>query len=401
MGRFRVNAPSSLKPEVISLGCRLNIAESERMKAMLADAGDVVVVNSCAVTSEAVRQTRQAIRRARRDRPDARLIVTGCATDIEREQLADMPEVDGLIANEAKLDPRSWNVPMAEAPPAPTRTRAFIAVQNGCDHSCTFCVIPQGRGKSRSMTIAEVLREVEHHLDLGAKEVVLTGVDVTSWGHDLPGKPPLGALVGAVLKAFPDLPRLRMSSLDGIEIDDALFDLFAGEERLMPHLHLSMQHGHDLILKRMKRRHSRAQAVDLVLRLKARRPDIAIGADLIAGFPTETDEHHAANLSIIEELGIVHGHIFPYSPRPGTPAARMPQVERSVIKARAAALRETVSNQRARWIDSLVGETLPVLAERDGTGYAPNYARVDLPAGTPAGRIVPITPTRVEGGLLV
>ena len=371
------------------------------MKAMLADAGDVVVVNSCAVTSEAVRQTRQAIRRARRDRPDARLIVTGCAADIEREQLADMPEVDGLIANEAKLDPRSWNVPMAEAPPAPTRTRAFIAVQNGCDHSCTFCIIPQGRGKSRSMTIAEVLREVEHHLDLGAKEVVLTGVDVTSWGHDLPGKPPLGALVGAVLEAFPDLPRLRMSSLDGIEIDDALFDLFASEERLMPHLHLSMQHGHDLILKRMKRRHSRAQAVDLVLRLNARRPEIAIGADLIAGFPTETDEHHAANLSIIEELGIVHGHIFPYSPRPGTPAARMPQVERSVIKARAAALREAVSDQRARWIDSLVGETLPVLAERDGTGYAPNYARVDLPAGTPAGRIVPIRPTRAEGGLLV
>lgn len=400
MGRVRVNAPPSIKPEVISLGCRLNIAESERMKAMLADSGDVVVINSCAVTSEAVRQTRQAIRKARRARPDARLIVTGCAADIERDQLADMPEVDGLIANAAKLDPRAWNVPLPEAPPPPTRTRAFIAVQNGCDHACTFCVIPQGRGASRSIKISEVLREVEHHLELGAREVVLTGVDVTSWGHDLPGSPPLGALVAAVLDAFPQLQRLRMSSLDGVEIDEALFELFASEARLMPHLHLSMQHGDDLILKRMKRRHSRADAVTLVQRLKARRPDIAIGADLIAGFPTETPEHHAANLSIIDELDIVHGHIFPYSPRPGTPAARMPQVAREVVKLRAAKLREAVAARRASWLHSLVGETLSVLAERDGTGYAPNYARVDLPEGTPAGKLIDITPRSIEGGLL-
>lgn len=395
-----MNAPSSIKPEVISLGCRLNIAESERMKAMLADSGDVVVINSCAVTSEAVRQTRQAIRRARRARPDARLIVTGCAADIERAQIADMPEVDGLIANAAKLDPRSWNVPLPEAPPPPTRTRAFIAVQNGCDHACTFCVIPQGRGASRSMSIAEVLREVEHHLELGAREIVLTGVDVTSWGHDLPGKPPLGSLVGAVLDAFPQLPRLRMSSLDGVEIDEALFELFASENRLMPHLHLSLQHGHDLILKRMKRRHSRADAVTLVQRLKARRPDIAIGADLIAGFPTETPNHHAANLSIIDDLDIVHGHIFPYSPRPGTPAARMPQLDRETVKTRAAQLRNAVAIRRSAWLQSLVGETLTILAERDGTGYAPNYARVDLPQGTPAGELVEITPDAIEGGLL-
>lgn len=400
MGRLRVNAPPSIKPEVISLGCRLNIAESERMKAMLADSGDVVVINSCAVTSEAVRQTRQAIRKARRARPDARLIVTGCAADIERDQLADMPEVDGLIANAAKLDPRAWNVPLPEAPPPPTRTRAFIAVQNGCDHACTFCVIPQGRGASRSMTISEVLREVEHHLELGAREVVLTGVDVTSWGHDLPSSPPLGALVAAVLDAFPQLGRLRMSSLDGVEIDEALFELFATEARLMPHLHLSMQHGDDLILKRMKRRHSRADAVTLVQRLKARRPDIAIGADLIAGFPTETPEHHAANLSIIDELDIVHGHIFPYSPRPGTPAARMPQVARETVKQRAAELREAVAMRRARWLHGLVGENLSVLAERDGTGYAPSYARVDLPEGTPAGELIDITPCSIEGGLL-
>ena len=387
--------------DVISLGCRLNIAESERMKAMLGEADDVVVINSCAVTSEAVRQTRQAIRKARRERPDARLLVTGCAADIEREQLADMPEVDGLIANEQKLDPRVWNVPLPEAPPAPTRTRAFIAVQNGCDHACTFCVIPQGRGKSRSMTIAQVLKEVEHHLEQGAKEVVLTGVDVTSWGHDLAGTPPLGELVGSVLEGFHQLKRLRMSSLDGIEIDDQLFELFASEERLMPHLHLSMQHGHDLILKRMKRRHLRDDAVDLVQRLKARRPDLAVGADLIAGFPTESDEHHRANLSIIEELDIVHGHIFPYSPRPGTPAARMPQLDRGIVKARAADLREAVKARRARWVEGLVGETLPVLVERDGTGYAPNYARVECPADATPGEIVNLTPQRLEGGMLV
>ena len=389
-----------MKPEVISLGCRLNIAESERMKAMLAEAGDVVVVNSCAVTAEAVRQTRQAIRKARRARPDARLIVTGCAAETERAALGAMPEVDGLVANAAKLDPRSWNIALPQAPPAPTRTRAFIAVQNGCDHACTFCIIPQGRGESRSLTIAEVLREVEHHLALGAKEVVLTGVDVTSWGHDLANAPPLGALVGAVLDAFPELGRLRMSSLDGIEIDEALFELLAGEERLMPHLHLSLQHGHDLILKRMKRRHSRSQALNLVARLKARRPDIAIGADLIAGFPTESAEHHAANLSIIAELDIVHGHIFPYSPRPGTPASRMPQVERATVKTRAAQLRTAVAARRTAWLDTLVGETYSVLAERDGTGYAPSYARVDLPEGTPAGTLIAVTPRTHEGGLL-
>ena len=387
--------------EVISLGCRLNIAESERMKQMLGESDDVVVINSCAVTSEAVRQTRQAIRKARRERPDARLMVTGCAADIERDQIAAMPEVDGLIANEAKLDPRAWNVPIAQAPPPPTRTRAFIAVQNGCDHACTFCVIPQGRGKSRSMTIAQVLSEVEHHLALGAREMVLTGVDVTSWGHDLPDTPPLGALVEAVLVRFPELDRLRMSSLDGIEIDPTLFDLFASETRVMPHLHLSLQHGADLILKRMKRRHLRADAVDLVTRLKSRRPDIAIGADLIAGFPTETDAHHDANLSIIDELDIVHGHIFPYSPRPGTPAARMPQVDRALVKARAAQLRGAVAARRSAWLNSCVGETMTVLAERDGTGYAPHYARVELPAGTPAGELITITPRALEGGLLI
>ncbi|MEM9085490.1 MAG: MiaB/RimO family radical SAM methylthiotransferase [Pseudomonadota bacterium] len=403
-----MTAPSTLKapsptqsgPEVISLGCRLNISESERMKAMLADAGDVVVVNSCAVTSEAVRQTRQAIRRARRDRPDARLIVTGCAADIERDAIVAMPEVDGVVANESKLDPRAWNAPAPEAPLPPTRTRAFVAVQNGCDHACTFCVIPQGRGVSRSLQIPQALDQVAKHIDEGAKEVVLTGVDLTSWGQDFAQPSGLGELVQAILRAFPTLDRLRLSSVDGVEIDEKLFDLIANEPRVMPHLHLSLQHGHDLMLKRMKRRHLRADAVDLVSRLRSARPEIAVGADLIAGFPTETEEHHAANLSIIKALDIVHGHIFPYSPRPGTPAARMPQLDRGVVKARAADLRAAVAERRSAWLKGFVGQTLSVLAERDGTGYAPSYARVALPEDARPGKIMHIEIRKLDGGLL-
>ena len=386
--------------EVVSLGCRLNLSESESIRAMLSSEADMVVVNSCAVTSEAVRQTRQAIRRARRERPHARLLVTGCAAEIERDALAAMPEVDGLVANAAKLDPRAWNAPTATPTIAPQHTRAFIAVQNGCDHACTFCVIPQGRGPSRSLTIAQVLDEVERHLDLGAAEVVLTGVDVTSWGHDLPDVPALGELVRAILATFPALGRLRMSSLDGIEIDPLLFDLFCDEPRLMPHLHLSLQHGHDLVLKRMKRRHLRKDAVDLIHALRRRRSDLAVGADLIAGFPTEMEAHHEANLSIIRELAVVHGHVFPYSPRPGTPAARMPQVERAEVKRRAAELRAEVARVREQWLETLVGKPLSVLAESDGTGYAPHFARVKLPEGTARGAIVNVTPNRYEEGLL-
>jgi threonylcarbamoyladenosine tRNA methylthiotransferase MtaB len=386
-------------PEVISLGCRLNIAESETIRSLLAGERDVVVVNSCAVTAEAVRQTRQAIRRARRARPDARLLVTGCAADIERDQLGAMPEVDGLVPNIAKLDPRAWNVPVPSAVRS-KHTRAFVAVQNGCDHACTFCVIPQGRGPSRSLTILQVLGEIERHLEDGAAEVVLTGVDVTSWGHDLPNGPRLGVLVRTVLEAFPELQRLRMSSLDGVEIDPELFELFAGEPRVMPHLHLSLQHGYDLILKRMKRRHTRADAVALVERLRARRPEIAIGADLIAGFPTEDEAMHQANLSIVRELSLVHGHVFPYSPRPRTPAARMPQLDRATIRRRAADLRETAAQMRTTWLRSLVGQPQTVLAESDGTGHAPNFARLAVPVGTPRGAVVTVTPTRLVEGLL-
>ena len=387
---------------VISLGCRLNLSESEQLRAMLPHDSDLVVVNSCAVTAEAVRQTRQAIRRARRDHPTARLLVTGCAAEIERAALSAMPEVDGLVANAAKLDPRSWNVPQSASVPDQTRhTRAFIAVQNGCDHACTFCVIPQGRGSSRSLPVDQVLQQIDRFVQLGAREVVLTGVDLTSWGHDLPGAPRLGTLVAAILSAFRGLERLRLSSLDGVEIDPLLFDLIAGEQRLLPYLHLSLQHGNDLILKRMKRRHLRSDALRLVTDLRAKRPELALGADLIAGFPTESAAAHADNLSIIAELDVVHGHVFPYSRRPGTPAALMPQVEGATIKARAAELRSAVAGQRTKWLAGHVGTPLSVLAERDGTGHAPSFARVQLPPGTPAGTVVTVTPTRIIEGLLV
>lgn len=366
---------------------------------MLAAAEDLIVVNSCAVTAEAARQTRQAIRKARRERPDARLLVTGCAAEIERSSIAAMPEVDGLVANSAKLDPRAWNVPARPAL-APTHTRAFVAVQNGCDHACTFCAIPQGRGPSRSLAVAGVLAEVARHIEHGAREIVLTGVDLTSWGHDLADAPRLGQLVEAILAEFPDLKRLRLSSLDGIEIDGLLLELLASERRLMPHVHLSLQHGDDLMLKRMKRRHLQSDAVRLVSDLRQRRPEIAFGADLIAGFPTESAAAHEANLAVVAELGIVHGHVFPYSTRPGTPAARMPQLEPSTIKERAAELRAEVARVRQTWLRSLVGKPSQVLAERDGTGHAENFARVQLPPGTEPGTILTVTPTCIIEGLL-
>lgn len=386
--------------EVVSLGCRLNLSESERLRGLLAGADDLVVVNSCAVTGEAVRQTRQAIRRARRARPGARLVVTGCAAEVERSALAAMPEVDGLVANTAKLDPRAWNVAASAAPAARSHTRAYVAVQTGCDHACTFCVIPQGRGASCSLPVTQVLREVERHLAEGAREVVLTGVDLTSWGHGLADAPRLGDLVAAILAQFPALPRLRLSSVDGIELDPLLLDLLCGEARVMPHLHLSLQHGHDLILKRMKRRHLRTDAMALVARLRAARPDLAIGADLIAGFPTEDEAMHAANLSAVRELGIVHGHVFPYSARAGTPAALMPQVDAPTIRRRAAELRAEVAVVRAEWLASLLDRPQAVLAERDGTGHAPNFARVRLAPGTAPGEIVTVVPSRIEEGLL-
>jgi threonylcarbamoyladenosine tRNA methylthiotransferase MtaB len=420
--------------EVVSLGCRLNISESERLRGLLAGGGDLVVVNSCAVTSEAVRQTRRAIRRARRARPGARLLVTGCAAEVERDMLARMPEVDGLVANAAKLDVNSYR-PISvcpepvegpsfsseagrparrqEQPPSAgwssadgdvlvsqRHTRAFIQVQNGCDHACTFCVIPQGRGPSRSQDIAAVLKDVSCHVAAGAAEIVLTGVDLTSWGGDLPGTPRLGALVAAILDAFPRLSRLRLSSIDGAEVDPQLFELIAGEARVMPHVHLSLQSGDDMILKRMKRRHTRRDAVALVERLRARRPQIAIGADLIAGFPTEDEAMHANSLALVRDLRIVHGHVFPFSPRPGTPAARMPQVDPRRVSARAAELRAAVADERRRWLAGLIGAPLRVLAESDGTGHAENFAPVRLAAASPRGAVVTIVPRSLAEGML-
>jgi len=391
-------------PRIITLGCRLNIAESEAMREAAAGADDLVIVNSCAVTSEAVTQTRRAIRRARRGRPDARIIVTGCAAQIDPAAFSAMPEVDRVIGNGEKSDPSHYrfgkpgDAPFADdarvrvsdimavkataphlAAAFAEHSRAFVEVQNGCDHRCTFCIIPYGRGNSRSVPAGAVIDRVRELVDQGFREIVLTGVDVTSYGADLPGSPTLGLLVERLLKHVPGLPRLRLSSLDSVEIDDRLFDLITGEERMMPHLHLSMQSGDDMILKRMKRRHQRADAIRLVERIKARRPGVAIGADIIAGFPTESEDMFEQSLALVEECDIVHGHIFPYSPRTGTPAARMPQVATEAIKARAARLRTACAERNAAWLASLRGTVQEVLVERSGTeGYAANFARVRL-----------------------
>jgi len=390
--------------EVVTLGCRLNAYESEQMKALAAAAGlsDAVIVNTCAVTGEAVRQARQAIRRTRRERPDAMIIVTGCAAQIDPDSFAAMPEVNRVIGNAEKmradtfaglrqdLGPRVAVADiMALRETAPhmsdafrERTRAFVEVQNGCDHRCTFCVIPYGRGNSRSAPAGAVVEQIARLAAEGVPEVVLTGVDLTSWGADLPGQPPLGNLVARILKLVPDLPLLRLSSIDAIEMDPQLFELVSSEARIAPYLHLSLQHGDDLILKRMKRRHSRAQALDLIGRLRAARPEMAFGCDLIAGFPTETEEHHAANLSLIAEAGLAYVHVFPYSPRPMTPAAKMPQLDKATIKARAAALREAGSAALVRHLQRWVGRSAAALVEEPG-----------------GARLADFTPVRIEGGI--
>jgi threonylcarbamoyladenosine tRNA methylthiotransferase MtaB len=345
------------------------------------------VVNSCAVTNEAVKATRKAIRAARRDRPEAQLVVTGCAAQIDPDGFAAMPEVDRVIGNAEKLTYSAWKAAapvlvqdiMQVRETAPhlassfsTHARAFIEVQNGCDHRCTFCAIPFGRGNSRSVPAGAVIDRIAMLAESHA-EVVLTGVDLTS--YDAPN---LGRLVERILHHVPKLRRLRLSSLDGIEIDDRLFALLTQEPRVMPHVHLSLQAGDDMVLKRMKRRHSRAQSVALVERLKAARPEIAVGADLIAGFPTESEAMFANTLALLDDCDIVHAHIFPYSPRAGTPAARMPQLPREVVKARAARLREAASERRSRWLESLVGSVQRVLIESDGKGHADNFAQVTI-----------------------
>jgi threonylcarbamoyladenosine tRNA methylthiotransferase MtaB len=403
-------------PEVITLGCRLNAAESEAMRLLAAGADDLVIVNSCAVTNEAVRQTRQAIRRAKRARPEARLVVTGCAAQIEPERFAAMPEVERVLGNREKFDPASFLAGagavrvsdiMAVRETAPhlvtgfaDRSRAFVEVQNGCDHRCTFCIIPYGRGNSRSAPAGLVVDKVRKLVGEGISEVVLTGVDVTSYGPDLPGAPSLGMLVERILRHVPDLPRLRLSSLDCIEMDERLEEIVTGEPRFMPHLHMSFQAGDDMILKRMKRRHSRALAVELVRRLKDKRPDIAIGADLIAGFPTETEEMAENSLRLVDDCDIVMGHIFPFSPRRGTPAARMPQVPPTIVKERARRLREATARRKALWLQSLIGTRQRVLVERDLQGHAENFAPVRA-AQAVAGDIIEVRIDSVTGDSLV
>jgi threonylcarbamoyladenosine tRNA methylthiotransferase MtaB len=385
---------------LISHGCRLNIAESETIAGLLANEDDLIVVNSCAVTAEAVKTARQAIRRAKRDRPEARVVVTGCAAETEPETFQAMPEVAAVVSNLRKLDLASYpssqrklgsisrNGGLGSSGDGPQRplgrrseghARTFLPVQNGCDHRCTFCIIPYGRGPSRSLPAGGVIDQIKAAVDAGTREVVLTGVDLTAYGADLPGQPSLGALVDRILRHVPDLPRLRLSSLDPCEVDDRLLDLIAHERRLMPHVHLSLQAGDELILKRMKRRHSRAQAVELVRRLKSLRPEIAIGADLIAGFPTEDEAMFANTLALIEDCAIAFAHIFPYSPRAGTPATRMPQLPREVIKDRAARLRDRAAQAKAEWLQEQIGTVTEVLVELDGaSGHAENFGRVSL-----------------------
>jgi threonylcarbamoyladenosine tRNA methylthiotransferase MtaB len=347
--------------EAITLGCRLNFAESEALKARAP--ADAIIVNSCAVTAEAVRQTRQAIRRARRQRPDARIIATGCAVQLEPEAFRAMPEVDEILL-------KDFDRP-AVAAGFRQRVRSFVAVQTGCDHRCTFCTIWQARGPSRSLPFDAIRDAVARELEGGAAEIVLTGVDITSYEGGL------GPLVERLLAALPRLKRLRLSSLDSIEMDESLLGLLP-EPRLMPHFHLSLQAGDDLILKRMKRRHSRAQAVALVERIKTARPDASIGADLIAGFPTESEEAALNSLKLLADCDIVAAHVFPFSPRPNTPAARMPQLERELVKARAARLREAAAKRRSAWLDSLIGTTQPVLIENKEKGHTDAFAPIHI-----------------------
>ena len=403
--------PTARPSQVITLGCRLNSYESEVMRGHAEAAGleGAIIVNTCAVTAEAVRSARQTIRRAAKENPDAPVIVTGCAAQIDAGMFAEMPEVTRVIGNHEKMQAETWqpvdllggtekvrvNDIMSVEETAghlidgmDGRARAYVQVQNGCDHRCTFCIIPYGRGNSRSVPAGDVVNMIKRLVETGHYEVVLTGVDLTSWGADLPGSPQLGNLVQRVLKLVPDLKQLRISSIDAIEMDDALFEAMA-DPRVAPFMHLSLQHGDNLILKRMKRRHSREQAIELAQRLREIRPNIALGADIIAGFPTETEAAFENSLQLIEDCNIAFLHAFPYSPRPGTPAARMPQLEKSVIKARAARLRAAGQRALVKHLDAYTGRETEVLIERETQGRLPDFTPVEFTAPTgEAGRPV-------------
>ncbi len=392
--------------DVITFGCRLNAYESEVMKAHAAAAGleNAVVVNTCAVTAEAQRQARQAIRRARKHNPDARIIVTGCAAQTDADAFAAMPEVDLVLGNEEKLIAESWQADVKAHDGAAVmnvsdimtvtkarsvsvagfgeKTRAVVQVQTGCDHRCTFCIIPFGRGNSRSVPVSQAVEQVRLQVEAGCPEVVLSGVDITSWGADLPGQPKLGSLVRDILKAVPELKRMRISSIDSVEADEELLRAFGEEERLMPHLHLSLQAGDDMVLKRMKRRHLRGDAIRFCDEVRRLRPDMVFGADIIAGFPTETEAMFENSLKLVDECGLTFLHVFPYSKRPGTPAAKMPQVDGAVIRERARQLREKGEARLDAFLAAQAGRTVPVLFETATRGRTPHYAQVEIDAGS-------------------
>jgi threonylcarbamoyladenosine tRNA methylthiotransferase MtaB len=413
--------------KVVTFGCRLNAAESEviRREAERAGFSDTVVVNTCAVTAEAVRQARQTIRALRRERPQAKIVVTGCAAQIEPQMFAAMTETDRVLGNAEKLDAASWAQARAafdldDAPKVIVndimavketaahlidgfagRTRGFVQVQNGCDHRCTFCIIPYGRGNSRSVPMGAVVEDVRRLVANDYCEVVLTGVDITSYGADLPGTPRLGTLVKQVLKHVPELKRLRLSSIDSVEADADLLDAFADDERLMPHLHLSLQAGDDLILKRMKRRHARADAIAFCNTMRRLRPDMAFGADLIAGFPTESADMFQRSLNLVEECGLSRLHVFPFSPRPGTPAARMPQVPREIVKERAQRLRERGALALRAHLDAEVGARRCVLTESRETGHTGQFTQVKLARPAAPGQILDLEIAAHDGRQLL
>lgn len=406
-------------PQVQTFGCRLNVYESEVMKTHARNAGmeDAIIFNTCAVTAEAERQARQAIRRARRENPDAKIIVTGCSAQIKPETYAAMPEVDQVIGNHAKLKADTWTGDATEKVIVNDimsvretaghllegfegHARAFIQVQNGCDHRCTFCIIPYGRGNSRSVPVDDIVRQVQTLIEQGYNEIVLSGVDVTSYGKDLPGEPSLGYMMKVLFREVPELPRLRLSSLDPVEIDEDLWDLIAHEPRLMPHLHLSVQAGDDMILKRMKRRHLRQDVIDVCARARALRPDMVFGADIIAGFPTETDEMFSNSLKLVEECDLTFLHVFPYSSRPQTPAAKMPQVALDVRKERAAQLRELGERQLARFLARHVHSRRMVVVEQGGVGRSEHFAEIVLNENRPIGSLVAVDTGIVENGRL-
>ncbi len=421
------DAPMSV--DVVTFGCRLNTYESETIKRAAGEAGlsDTVVVNTCAVTGEAVRQARQAIRRLKRERPDARIIVTGCAAQTEPATFAAMAEVDRVIGNDEKMRGEAWADARAALDRAPTfgieseekiavndimavkeaaphlieglegRARAFVQVQNGCDHRCTFCIIPYGRGNSRSVPMGEVVHQVRLLAERGYREVVLTGVDLTSYGENLPGAPKLGRLIKQILKHVPALERLRLSSIDSVEADDDLLDALADDARLMPHLHLSLQAGDDMILKRMKRRHSRDQAIAFCAQVRQLRPDVVFGGDIIAGFPTETEAMFQRSLDLVDECGLTFLHVFPFSPRPGTPAARMPPVDRAVVKTRARRLREAGEMALRQHLDREVGARRRVLIETGDLGRTEHFTPVRLAAPVAPGTVLDLAMTGHDG----